>query len=138
MILIARNESLLLNIKEQLQNNTCKILTYLVDANDDTAIIDACKKITNEFTQLDCLINNIGVSQRSYAIEANYSVEKQLMQINYFSTILFTKQLMPLLQKAPTANITVMSSMSGLFGFTYRSSYSAAKHALHGYFESMQ
>jgi short-subunit dehydrogenase len=33
--------------------------------------------------------------------------------------------------------IAVTSSMVGKFGFPYRSAYSASKHALHGFFESL-
>ena len=32
----------------------------------------------------------------------------------------------------------VVSSLTGLFGFPQRSAYSAAKHALHGYFETLR
>ena len=34
--------------------------------------------------------------------------------------------------------IAVTSSIVGKFGFPYRSSYSATKHALHGFFESLR
>ena len=34
--------------------------------------------------------------------------------------------------------IAATSSIVGKFGFPYRSSYSASKHALHGFFESLR
>ena len=34
--------------------------------------------------------------------------------------------------------LAVTSSLVGKFGFPYRSSYSATKHALHGFFESLR
>jgi short-subunit dehydrogenase len=40
--------------------------------------------------------------------------------------------------KQKSGNIVVISSIAGKFGFFLRSSYSAAKHALHGYFESFR
>jgi short-subunit dehydrogenase len=40
--------------------------------------------------------------------------------------------------KQKQGKIIVISSIAGKFGFYLRSSYSAAKHALHGYFESLR
>ena len=40
--------------------------------------------------------------------------------------------------KCKNGKIIVISSIAGKFGFYLRSSYSAAKHALYGYFESLR
>ena len=40
--------------------------------------------------------------------------------------------------KQGSGKIVVISSIAGKFGFYLRSTYSAAKHALHGYFESLR
>ena len=40
--------------------------------------------------------------------------------------------------KQQSGQITVVSSIAGKFGFYLRSTYSATKHALHGYFESLR
>jgi short-subunit dehydrogenase len=52
--------------------------------------------------------------------------------------VAFTKALLPHFVKQGHGHIIVMSSMAGLLGFPMRSAYSAAKHALHGFFETFQ
>jgi short-subunit dehydrogenase len=42
------------------------------------------------------------------------------------------------MKKQGSGHIVVLSSIAGKFGFYLRSSYSAAKHALHGFFDSLR
>ncbi|MDP3930149.1 MAG: SDR family NAD(P)-dependent oxidoreductase, partial [Bacteroidota bacterium] len=57
-------------------------------------------------------------------------------EVNFFGQVNLTKQLWPLLCAAKQANIVLISSVVGTFGFPQRSAYSASKHALEGFFES--
>ena len=59
------------------------------------------------------------------------------MEINYFGTVALTKVILPIMQVQKHGHIVVISSIAGKFGFYLRSAYSAAKHALHGFFESL-
>ena len=61
-----------------------------------------------------------------------------IMQINYFGQVQLTKLLLPALQKAGNSRILITSSIVGKFGYPLRSTYSASKHALHGFFESLR
>jgi dehydrogenase/reductase SDR family member 7B len=45
---------------------------------------------------------------------------------------------LPYMKRQKSGHIVVVSSIAGKFGFYLRSSYSAAKHALHGFFESLR
>jgi len=58
------------------------------------------------------------------------------MQVNFFAPVQLTKSLWPLVTRSSHANIVLMSSVVGSFGFAQRSAYSASKHALEGFFES--
>jgi short-subunit dehydrogenase len=89
-------------------------------------------------TQVDLLINNAGLSQRGYVNETAIDVDRYLMEVNYFSAVILTKGLLGMLSKSISPRIIVLSSLSGKFGFFQRSAYSASKHALHGFFESLQ
>jgi short-subunit dehydrogenase len=82
------------------------------------------------------LINNAGISQRSQAEETPIEVDRKIMEVNFFGQVALTKGLWPLLLAAPKANIVLISSVVGTFGFPQRSAYSASKHALEGFFES--
>ncbi|MBP6508686.1 MAG: SDR family oxidoreductase [Opitutaceae bacterium] len=87
---------------------------------------------------VDILVNNGGVSQRAFAADATLEVERALMEVNYFGTVALTKAVLPSMQARRAGHIVVVSSVMGYVGTPGRSTYAAAKHALHGYFDSLR
>jgi short-subunit dehydrogenase len=90
------------------------------------------------FGHIDILINNGGISQRSLAKETKLEVDREVMEIDYFGTIALTKYLLPHFLKRKSGHYVITSSVMGKFGTPYRSGYAAAKHALHGFFDSLR
>jgi short-subunit dehydrogenase len=99
------------------------------------------KQLANEALEvhgkIDVLILNAGKSQRGLAAETEESVDREIMELDYFSNILIVKKLLISMKNNGGGHIAVTSSITGKFGFPLRSAYAAAKHALHGYFESL-
>jgi len=91
-----------------------------------------------QFNQLDYLIINGGISQRSYIKETPLEIDRQLMEVNYFGHIAITKAVLPYMIKQQSGHIATVSSIVGVFGFPLRSAYSASKHALHGFYETLR
>lgn len=87
---------------------------------------------------VDLLINNGGISQRSLALETTLPVVRELMEVNYFGTVALTQAVLPQMIARGGGHIVVVSSLVGKFGTPVRSAYSASKHALHGYFDSLR
>ena len=87
---------------------------------------------------IDVLINNGGVSQRSLAMDATLGVERALMEVDYFGPVALTKAVLPSMRARHAGRIVVVSSVMGYVGTPGRSTYAAAKHALHGYFDSLR
>jgi short-subunit dehydrogenase len=94
--------------------------------------------VVNKFGRIDMLVSNGGYSQRGLALETPIELDRELMEINYFSYVSLTKAVAPYMKREKNGHIVVISSIAGKFGFYLRSSYSAAKHALHGFFESFR
>ncbi len=90
------------------------------------------------FDHIDILINNGGISQRSLAKETQLSVDRQVMEVDYFGTVSLTKYLLPHFLKRKAGHFVTVSSVMGIIGTPYRSGYAAAKHALHGFFDSLR
>ncbi len=88
--------------------------------------------------RIDVLLNNGGVSQRSLALDATLEVERALMEVNYFGPVALTKAVLPAMRAQRAGRIVVVSSVMGYVGTPGRSTYAAAKHALHGYFDSLR
>ncbi len=92
----------------------------------------------NAFGQVDILLNNGGISQRSIAAETSLEVDRKVMEVNYFGNIALTKALLPHFKERQNGSIIVISSLSGKFGFFLRSAYAASKFALVGFYESLR
>lgn len=90
------------------------------------------------FNGIDLLINNAGISQRSLAADTEIEVDERIFRINYFGTVALTKAMLPHFIAKKDGYIVVITSVVGRVGTPLRSSYSASKHALHGFFDSLR
>lgn len=90
------------------------------------------------FGHVDILINNGGISQRSLIADTELSVDRRIMEVNYFGTIALTKYLLPHFIQRKQGHFVNISSIAGKFGTQYRSGYAASKHALHGFFDALR
>ena len=113
----------------------CKIMP--LDLSKPEEVEQAADSILKEFGYVDILVNNGGISQRSLVAETSLEIDRKIMEIDYFSGVILTKKLLPAMLANKNGHIVVTSSIVGLFGFPLRSAYSAAKHALHGFYESL-
>lgn len=137
LILSGRNEDALLELRQSLSSKVqAKVLTFDMLAMEEFSEITA--QAIGVFGHVDVLVNNAGVSQRSLAMETSVEVEKRLMDINYFSQVALTKALLPHFVQRKQGHVVVISSIAGKFSIGLRSTYAAAKHALHGYFEALR
>ena len=87
------------------------------------------------FGQVDVVVHNGGISQRSLAIETSLEVQRKVMELDYFSYVALTQAVLPHFVQRGSGQFVVMSSVMGKIGTPMRSAYAAAKHALHGYFD---
>lgn len=109
-----------------------------LDITDIDKMESITKSLIEKFGRIDVLINNAGISQRALAMETPLDVDRKIMEIDYFGTIALTKTVLPYMVKEKSGYIAATSSISGKFGFPLRSAYAAAKHALHGFFETLR
>lgn len=136
IILSARTLSSLEEIKNSLPNSNNHICLPL-DLENSKEFKELAKQVVAKYDRIDYLFNNGGLSQRSEAWETPEEVDRRIMEINYFGNIALTKAVLPYMQKQQSGHIIVISSIAGKFGFFLRSAYSASKHALHGFYESV-
>jgi NAD(P)-dependent dehydrogenase (short-subunit alcohol dehydrogenase family) len=106
---------------------------YFCDISDEKKCDQTIKKIITEFNGIDFLFNNAGITQRSPFLKTEMSVYRKIMDIDFFSTIQCAKSsIESLIQRK--GMIIVTSSIAGFAPIIGRSGYSAAKHALHGFY----
>ena len=87
---------------------------------------------------VDTVILNAGLSQRALVRESGLDAYRRLMEVNYFGNVALTRALLPHFEARASGHFVVVSSLVGKFGTPYRSGYSASKHALHGFYDSLR
>jgi len=140
IVLSARNQAALKSVALTLTNatNNSKHLVLPLDLEIPTQFEPAFKQAIDYFGKIDMLVLCGGVSQRAFAEASPMELDRKIMEINYFGTIGLTKTILPYFIQRKQGHFVVISSISGKFGFFLRSAYSASKHALHGFFESLR
>ncbi len=118
--------------------NNCTTHIFPMDLGNENSVESAAKQVFNKNLKIDCLYQFAGISQRSLVSETPLFVDRKIFEINFFGAVALTKAVLPEMIKNGGGQIAVTSSMVGKFGFPYRSSYSATKHALQGFFESLR
>ena len=98
----------------------------------------AYQSACDRFDKVDILINCAGISQRSTAVKTHIEVDRRLMELNFFAPVALTKLVLPSMIARGDGQIVVISSLMGKFGLPARTAYSASKHALHGFFDSLR
>lgn len=87
---------------------------------------------------IDVLVNNAGVGQRSLALDTDFSVYRKLLEVDFFAPLRLTQLVLPKMVERGSGHIAIVSSLSGKIGSPMRTGYAAAKHACVGYFEALR
>ena len=131
VILSARREAELERVRQRCSGEA-KVLP--LDLADEKQIADAASKVGI----VDILIHSGGVSQRALVKDTTLETDRTIMEIDYFGTVALTKAVLPSMLARKSGHVVAISSVLGYVGTPLRSAYSAAKHALHGFFDCMR
>ncbi|PKP36013.1 MAG: short-chain dehydrogenase, partial [Bacteroidetes bacterium HGW-Bacteroidetes-15] len=138
-LLISSNDPLEL---ERVRTNCLDITPFCeaipFDLSNPTEVKLIAQNTTKKFGPIFLLINNGGISQRALAVDTPIEIDRKILEIDFFSYVALTKEVMPGMIQAREGFIAATSSISGKFGFPLRSAYAAAKHAIQGFFETIR
>jgi len=137
LIISSRNIEKLEQVK-MLCTDPRKVKVLQVDLGDYLQLDKLVQDAISLFGNIDILINNGGISQRSLAIDTGITIDTQIFKTNYFGTVALSKALLPYFVARKNGHFVVVTSVVGKIGTPLRSSYSASKHALHGFFDSLR
>ncbi|XP_046386778.1 dehydrogenase/reductase SDR family member 7 [Ischnura elegans] len=144
LVISARREWELERVKgrclEEGQLNVDDILVLPMDMTDFKAHQECFDQVIDKFGRLDILVNNAGRSQRANWEEIESAVDQDMFNLNVFSVISLTRVVVKyfLEREEGGGHVAVTSSIAGLIGVPFSGSYTGAKHALHGYFDSLR
>ncbi len=109
-----------------------------LDLSESSTLQLSAEAALQLFGHVDVLLNNGGISQRSLAKDTILDVDRKVMEVDYFGQIALTKYLIPHFIERKQGHYVTITSITGKVGTPYRTGYSAAKHALHGFFDALR
>lgn len=114
-----------------------RIQVYPLDVTSAASIL-----MFNEYLQglnsVDVLVNNAGFAQGGFCEELSLDAYREQFETNFFGVVALTKAVLPAMRAQGAGKIINMSSISGKIGFPGLSAYTASKHALEGFSESLR
>lgn len=137
LVLSARNQAALEDLQRLLPSGT-ESLILPMDMEQPELFPDLASQVVERFGRIDLVFMSAGISQRSKVIETAMSIDRRIMEVNFFGNVALAKAVLPQMRMQKGGAFCVISSITGKTGFYLRSAYAASKHALHGYFESLR
>ena len=118
--------------------DTADGITMLVcDVIDDGSVQRVVDEVLSRAGQIDLLVNNAGLGLQGGAEESSIAQVKALFDVNLFGVIRMTNAVLPSMRRRGKGRIINIGSILGLIPAPYSAHYSAAKHAIEGYSESL-
>jgi short-subunit dehydrogenase len=137
LIISDRDKKGLEDTAKVIERKGSKVVVQELDMANQELILKTAEQIIAKVGKIDGLYQFAGISQRSLVVETPIDNDRLIMEINFFGVIMLVKAVLPTMIKNGGGQFAVASSLVGKFGFPYRSAYSASKHALHGFFETL-
>ena len=137
VILLARTQSDLDEVAQEVKAHGVKALTVIADVADINSVNTAVEKAFSEFKTIDILINNAGIAAFGKFLELEPKDWENIIQVNLMGTYYVTRAILPNMIERKTGDIINISSTAGLNGNALTSAYSASKFAVLGLTDSL-
>lgn len=108
------------------------------DVSDEAACKNLIDQTVAQYGKIDILVNNAGISMwAKFEDITDLSIFQRIMSVNFFGTVYCTSYALPYLKQSKGVIVGV-SSLTGKTGVPTRTAYSASKHAMQGFLDSLR
>src|SRR5579875_1247362 len=126
-------------LKETAASLTGPVLTQALDVSDAAAQREFADQVRRWMpAPLGGVFNNAGVATAAAVIDADPADHDWLFGINFTGVVNGTRAFLPILVEQDSGVVVNTSSVFGLVGMPYQSSYCAAKFAVRGFTDSLR
>jgi len=115
-----------------------RALAVDLDVADQAQIDAAVTAATERFGRIDVLVNNAGYGYQTSVEEGEDQEIRDLFEANVFGLFAMTRAVLPVMRSQKRGTIVNITSVGGLTGFASSGYYSATKHAVEGFSESLR
>lgn len=141
IILVARTESKLVELKQMLEARKGSIDLEIVIYSCDVSIKDDVLKmgtsILEKFGHVDLLINNAGFGEFGKVQDQRIEQIENVMRTNYLGMVYCTKVFLSPMVARHSGHIVNVASLAASFGVAGMAGYCASKYAMLGFSESL-
>lgn len=138
IILSAESREELYAAKAKCKGNPMNIHIVLVDRSKPEEMLDRTKEALRIFGRIDTLILCSKSELNRPDIETSLEEAKKIMDINFWSSVALAKAVLPIMRRQETGHILLFNPIEGKVGAPNQSAFSASRHAISGYFDSLR
>lgn len=107
------------------------------DVTNDASVAAVVAAVLQATQRIDLLVNNAGIGLLAGAEESSVEQAKALFDVNLFGAIRMAQAVLPVMRRQGAGRIVNLSSVLGVIPSPYSALYASTKHAMEGYFESL-
>lgn len=133
-VVTARNPSSLQDLVAGHEDNALAVELDVTKPEQVSAAADAAMK---RFGTVDVLVNNAGYGYQTSVEEGDESEIRAMFDANVFGLFAMTRAILPAMRAQRSGHIFNITSLAGLAGFAASGYYSATKHAVEGWSDSL-
>lgn len=109
-----------------------------LDVTSDTSVAEAVEQLLRAEGRIDLLVNNAGFGVApAGAEESSIAQAQSIFETNFFGIVRMTRAVVPHMRQQGSGRIINIGSVLGFLPMPYMALYSATKHAVAGYSESL-
>ncbi len=137
LAIVARTAEALAATRAEVEGLGRRCLALALDVSDAKAAADAVKRVVDELSRLDVLVNNAGVTRDGLLMRMSDEDWNAVLSVDLSAAFYFCRAAARPLARSPAGRIVNVSSIVGLIGNAGQSNYAAAKSGLFGFTRSL-
>jgi NAD(P)-dependent dehydrogenase (short-subunit alcohol dehydrogenase family) len=134
VVVTARDKS---KIEDLVTGVEDRALALALDVTDSITIKKGVEAALAKFGTIDVLVNNAGYGYQTSVEEGEEQEIRAQFDANVFGLFAMTREVLPAMRKAGSGHIINITSVAGIIGFPGSGYYSASKHAVEGWSDSL-
>ena len=108
-----------------------------LDVTSDESVAAAVAEVMRRTGRIDAIVNNAGVDLVGAVEETSTEEGERLFQTNFFGIHRLVRAVLPIMRAQGSGHIVTIGSIAGFLPTPFDAFYSASKHAVEGYSETL-